>query len=35
MEPFHGTTIISVRRKTPEGWQVAIGGDGQVTLGNI
>lgn len=35
MEPFHGTTIISVRRETPEGWQVAIGGDGQVTLGNI
>lgn len=35
MESFHGTTIISVRRKTPDGWQVAIGGDGQVTLGNI
>jgi ATP-dependent HslUV protease, peptidase subunit HslV len=35
MEQFHGTTIISVRRKTPAGWQVAIGGDGQVTLGNI
>ena len=35
MEPFHGTTIISVRRATPQGWQVAIGGDGQVTLGNI
>jgi len=35
MEPFHGTTIISVRRKTPQGDQVAIGGDGQVTLGNI
>jgi len=35
MEQFHGTTIISVRRKTPEGMQVAIGGDGQVTLGNI
>ena len=31
MEPFHGTTIVSVRR----GQQVAIGGDGQVTLGNI
>src|SRR2546427_4426486 len=31
----HGTTIISVRRQTPEGVQVAIGGDGQVTLGNI
>ncbi len=30
MEPFHGTTIVSVRR----GQQVAIGGDGQVTLGN-
>ncbi len=31
MEPFHGTTIVSVRR----GALVAIGGDGQVTLGNI
>jgi len=31
MEPFHGTTIVSVRR----GAQVAIGGDGQVTLGTI
>ncbi|QJR16296.1 ATP-dependent protease subunit HslV [Usitatibacter palustris] len=28
---FHGTTIVSVRR----GRQVALGGDGQVTLGNI
>jgi ATP-dependent HslUV protease, peptidase subunit HslV len=35
MEQFHGTTIVSVRRKTDNGWQVAIGGDGQVTLGNI
>ncbi|MFM9424867.1 ATP-dependent HslUV protease subunit HslV [Variovorax sp. GrIS 2.14] len=35
MEQFHGTTIVSVRRKTPVGDQVAIGGDGQVTLGNI
>ena len=35
MEQFHGTTIVSVRRKTETGWQVAIGGDGQVTLGNI
>jgi len=35
MESFHGTTIISVRRQTPEGVQVAIGGDGQVTLGHI
>lgn len=35
MEQFHGTTIISVRRQTPQGVQVAIGGDGQVTLGNI
>ncbi|VTU14043.1 MULTISPECIES: ATP-dependent protease subunit HslV [unclassified Variovorax] len=35
MEQFHGTTIISVRRKTSAGDQVAIGGDGQVTLGNI
>ena len=35
MEQFHGTTIISVRRKTADGCQVAIGGDGQVTLGNI
>src|ERR1700709_50103 len=30
MENFHGTTILSVRR----GSRVAIGGDGQVTLGN-
>jgi len=35
MDLFHGTTIVSVRRQTPQGWQVAIGGDGQVTLGNI
>jgi ATP-dependent HslUV protease, peptidase subunit HslV len=36
MEQFHGTTIISVRRKTASGVdQVALGGDGQVTLGNI
>jgi ATP-dependent HslUV protease subunit HslV len=35
MEQFHGTTIVSVRRKTANGIQVAIGGDGQVTLGNI
>src|SRR6516225_1164147 len=35
MEQFHGTTIVSVRRKTAGGDQVAIGGDGQVTLGNI
>jgi ATP-dependent HslUV protease, peptidase subunit HslV len=35
MEQYHGTTIISVRRKTANGYQVAIGGDGQVTLGNI
>ncbi|KQP37867.1 ATP-dependent protease subunit HslV [Pseudorhodoferax sp. Leaf274] len=35
MEQFHGTTIVSVRRATPQGMQVAIGGDGQVTLGNI
>ncbi|MDC8774107.1 ATP-dependent protease subunit HslV [Roseateles albus] len=33
---FHGTTIISVRRPTANGgMQVAIGGDGQVTLGTI
>ncbi len=31
MEQYHGTTIVSVRR----GNQVALGGDGQVTLGNI
>src|SRR4029077_4299464 len=30
-EIFHGTTIISVRR----GKKVALGGDGQVTFGNI
>ena len=35
MEQFHGTTIVSVRRQTPQGWQVALGGDGQVTLGTI
>lgn len=35
MDQFHGTTIICVRRSTPEGVQVAIGGDGQVTLGHI
>ena len=36
MEPYHGTTIVSVRRQTPDGrWQVALGGDGQVTLGHI
>jgi len=29
--PFHGTTILSVRR----GERVAMGGDGQVTLGNV
>ena len=28
---FHGTTILSVRR----GGRVALGGDGQVTLGNV
>jgi ATP-dependent HslUV protease subunit HslV len=28
---FHGTTILSVRR----GKRVALGGDGQVTLGNV
>ena len=31
MEQFHGTTIVSARR----GGRVAMGGDGQVTLGNI
>ena len=31
MESFHGTTIVSARR----GNKVALGGDGQVTLGNI
>jgi ATP-dependent HslUV protease subunit HslV len=31
MEQFHGTTILSVRRGT----SVALGGDGQVTLGQI
>ncbi|MGE0348323.1 ATP-dependent protease subunit HslV [Hydrogenophaga sp.] len=35
MESFHGTTIVCVRRQTPQGMQVAIGGDGQVTLGHI
>jgi ATP-dependent HslUV protease, peptidase subunit HslV len=31
MEQYHGTTILSVRRGT----RVALGGDGQVTLGSI
>ncbi|MDR2366457.1 MAG: ATP-dependent protease subunit HslV [Zoogloeaceae bacterium] len=31
MEQYHGTTIVSVRR----GGNVAMGGDGQVTLGNM
>src|SRR6516165_12391503 len=35
MEQFHGTTIVSVRRPGASGDQVAIGGDGQVTLGNV
>ena len=36
MDSYHGTTIVSVRRKTADGrWQVALGGDGQVTLGHI
>jgi ATP-dependent HslUV protease subunit HslV len=35
MDTFHGTTILSVRRTTPAGVQVALGGDGQVTLGSI
>ena len=35
MEQFHGTTIVCVRRQGPTGMQVAIGGDGQVTLGNV
>ena len=31
MQSYHGTTILSVRR----GDRVALGGDGQVTLGNV
>ena len=31
MQEFHGTTILSVRR----GACVALGGDGQVTIGNV
>jgi ATP-dependent HslUV protease subunit HslV len=31
MEQFHGTTIVTVRR----GSKVALGGDGQVTLGSV
>ena len=31
MDSYHGTTIVTVRR----GRNVAIGGDGQVTLGNL
>jgi ATP-dependent HslUV protease subunit HslV len=35
MHTYHGTTILSVRRQLPDGrWQVALGGDGQVTLGH-
>ena len=32
MEQYHGTTILSVRRGDNN---VCLGGDGQVTLGNI
>ncbi len=31
MEPFHATTVIAVRRDN----KVAMGGDGQVTLGHV
>ena len=31
MEQFHGTTIVSARRDG----KVSLGGDGQVTLGNV
>ncbi len=31
MEQYHGTTIVAVRR----GHRVALGGDGQVTMGNL
>ena len=31
LQQFHGTTVLSVRR----GDKVAMGGDGQVTLGNV
>ena len=31
MDQYHGTTIVSVRR----GSEIALGGDGQVTLGHI
>src|SRR5215471_15372608 len=31
MDTYHGTTIVSVRRDG----RVALGGDGQVTLGNV
>jgi len=31
MDTFHGTTILSVRREGT----VSLGGDGQVTLGNV
>ena len=31
MEQYHGTTIVAVRR----GKRVALGGDGQVTMGNL
>ncbi|MBE7940498.1 MULTISPECIES: ATP-dependent protease subunit HslV [Ramlibacter] len=36
MDSYHGTTILSVRRQAADGrWQVAMGGDGQVTLGTV
>ncbi len=34
-DTFHGTTIVCVRRAGPKGDEVAIGSDGQVTLGHI
>lgn len=35
MDAFHGTTILGVRRRGASGIEVALGGDGQVTLGHI
>ena len=35
MSNMHGTTILCVRQKLSNGkWDVAIGGDGQISLGD-
>jgi ATP-dependent HslUV protease subunit HslV len=35
MEQFHGTTIVCVKREIEGKTRVAMGGDGQVTLGDV